>query len=341
MRNLNPNEKLERRRRVLHLVERDLPSLRRVPIPKSVREADWFRSANIENILKVYAFPGFGMGTFSGKIFPALEAWLMDEAAGKFESNPIVIGATSGNWGKDSALIAPMFSVKGFRAVVNKSIPKGKLVHLRAHGAEVEFAPEGIPATDYVYKLAKLPGYHLIDQYVHEGSISGHRWSMGHIAREMEDKMGSDSFIFGAVTGTTSTLMAADRYLPNAQLFGVASMSRKEKVPGSRSPEDLDELKRIGGFPYQTVLDFPLITTVTRAEAYAVNVDLVQRALIPVGPTGALLEAGFYHLLRGRIESGELDALKNESGSIVAVLFFMDSWLPYLDDPEYASYFFQ
>jgi cysteine synthase len=332
----------------INLLQRELPPLIRVPIPSSLRSAEWFRDAEIGNALKVYAFPAYKMGVFSGKIFPAWEAWWMDYVLGKFNDQPMVIGATSGNWGKDSALIAPIFPVRGFTAIVNRGMPEGKLRHLRASGAGIEFAPAGIPATEYAYELAQKPGYHLIDQYVHEGSVMGHERSMGHIARQMLEKE-ECGFIFGAVTGTCSTLMAADWFLRpsytagTVKIMGVASMSKQEKVPGARSPQDLAELQKIGGFPFRkdwkNVLTFPVVSNVSRHEAFALSADLVRRAFCPVGPTGALLMAGFFNLLRAHVEMGIIDDLRNKQGNIVAVLFWMDSYLAYIDDEDYLSFF--
>src|SRR6185437_2850296 len=164
---LDKSQKKRMRQRVLDLVTFKLPPLVQVPVPSYVREAEWFCDSGLEQSLRVFAFPGFNLGAFSGKLLPTLQAWLIDEAAGKFDDRPIVLGATSGNWGKDSALIAPTFNVKWFCAVVNQGIPEGKVNHLRAAGAEIIFAPAGFPATDYAYQLAKQSGHHLIDQYIH------------------------------------------------------------------------------------------------------------------------------------------------------------------------------
>lgn len=343
-------EKAAIRQRILEFVENNLPRLIPVPVPCSVKGASWFRKSGIIESVKVFAFPGFQLGVFSGKLMPALKLWLEFEEAGRFQGHPIVAGATSGNWGKDSALLSQMFSVKSFVAVVNSNTPRGKLLHLQAAGAKITIAPPGIPATEYVYEIAKKPGVVLLDQYVQDGSIQGHRWTMRHVDREMKrlrqngDLLGS-GYNFGAVTGTCSTIMAAHRYLKPItkskyiKVFAVASMSREEKVPGSRSPEELDELEPIGGFPYKTALDFELVRDITRRKAYEMNAERLQQSLLPVGPTSALLEAGFYHLLRCKVEADRVCELMNEEGEIAVVLMWVDSYLAYLDDPEYLSFF--
>jgi hypothetical protein len=69
------------------------------------------------------------------------------------------------------------------------------------------------------------------------------------------------------------------------------------------------------------------------------NAEFIQQHLIPMGPTGALLIAGFYHLLRKHCEEGTIGTLMNPHGNIVFVGFIMDMHLPYLNMPEYLTHF--
>jgi cysteine synthase len=351
MRKLTLWQKEEMRRNLMDVMERDLPPLMRIPIPDRIKAEPWFKESGAENILKKYAFLGAEIRAHNGKTPSAFMSWLIDENAGKFNKDVLVIGGTSGNWGMASGLIAPMFDVEGFAAVIEKSVPAGKQNHLLASGAEIIFAPDGVSPIDYMYELAeKFPErYHLINQYVHRGSVIGHKWSMDHIAREFE-RFDMVPTMFGAVTGTCSTIVAADRYLrglnfPKMKIFGVASMSKKEKVPGSRSPESLYELKKLPGSfrnMVDDVMNFPLVTSVPRAEVYRLNADFYQQYYRSFGPTSVLLEAGSYHLLRDYwMEHGNFDGLDlvNEDGYIVMVSFFMDMHLPYLDDPEFLTAF--
>ncbi|HUZ93274.1 MAG TPA: pyridoxal-phosphate dependent enzyme, partial [Candidatus Paceibacterota bacterium] len=269
------------RANLLDVMEYGLPRLTRLPIPDRVQAEPWFRESGADRILKKYAFLGSEIRAHNGKTPPAFMAWLMDEKAGMFNESKMIIGGTSGNWGMASGLIAPMFDVKGFSAVIESTVPAGKQRHLLASGAEIILAPEGVSPNEYARELVDRhpEKYHWINQYVHEGSIIGHRWSMDHIAKEC-DRLGITPTLFGAVTGTCSTLMAADRYLRKSEkfrglkIFGVASMSKKEKIPGSRSPEGLNELRKLpGSFRYENVIDFPLVTSVSRRETYALNAD--------------------------------------------------------------------
>jgi cysteine synthase len=340
-------QRLEIRDRVMQIVEHEMPRLVRLPVAELVRGDDWFIEAGLAKILKIYVFPAFRLGVFSGKLLPARQIWLDEEAAGAFKDRPTVISATSGNYGKDSGLIAPGFNVRDFIAVVNFGTPRGKINHLLASRATVKIAPQGVSSIEYADHLAERHGYHGINQYTHEGSVKGHQRTMVHISNQMAH-LGEPEFIFGGVAGTCSTLTAAHRYLRplhrgKVKVLGVASMSKREKVPGSRSPEDLAELKKIGGFPHRAewaeVLDFPLVSSVTKQEAFVLNAEIVQQMYLPVGPTGALLLAGVYHFLRQHVYAGTIDCLRNRDGNIVFVLLWMDSYMAYLDDPEYAAFF--
>lgn len=343
MRKLNAGERLAMRSQVLDLVERGLPPMLLMPIPEVVKTYSWFKESEIEKILRIYALPSFRMHTFNGKLQPALGALLIDEAAGKFNEETNVLGASSANWAAQCGFLKPIFNFKDFYGVIDASVPQGKREHLEASGAKILVAPKGVASTDYVYELVQRPNWHLIDQYVHPGSIQGHKWTMDHITREMWRINQPPSF-FGAVTGTCSTLMAAKQYLqpefPGVKIWGVASMSEDEKVPGSRSLEGLEKLRRIGGFRYETAIDGDLITSVSRDEAFEANAELVQRYFITAGPTGALLLVGVYHrLCQHWIRYGNFDALKNGAGFVVGAIFIVDMHLPYLGDSHYRRFF--
>jgi cysteine synthase len=346
MRQLSQDQKAEMRASLLEVMEGTFPAVPRVTIPDSIKAEPWFNESGIGRILRLYYFPGCEMRGHNGKSPPAFMSWLMDEQAGKLNPEVTVIGGTSGNWGMASGLIAPMFNVKNFAAVIERSVPEGKQRQLRMAGAKIEFAPDGVPGTRYVYELAdQHPGqYHVIDQYVHPGSIIGHRWSMNHIFREM-NRLGETPSLFSAVTGTTSTLMAAGQYLkpryPGMKILGVASMSNKEKVPGSRSPEKLAELESLPGhFEYKKVIDFPLVTSVKKLEVYELNSEFYQQYSRSYGPTCVLDMLGTMHFIRDYwMERRNFDGLLNNVGEIVAVLFFMDMHLMYGDDPEYLDTF--
>jgi cysteine synthase len=331
----------EMRQHILIMMKTALPPLMKVPVPQRIQKQDWFRDLRIDLDLEIFGLPLFRLETLNGKAIPLFKTFIIEEEIGHFENRPIVIGATSGNWGISGGLLAPMFNIARFQAVIDAKTPLGKQAHLKASGAEVILAPEGVSPIIHAEELGRWPGHRTVNQYTHEGSIHGHLWTMNHVRREM-DAMNVAPSIFGAVAGTASTIMAAQRYLqplfPAMKIVAVASMSDAEKVPGSRSPHGLAELKDIGGFPFEETIDFPIVTSVPRAEAFETSIELI-RSFISAGPTGGLLISGFFHLLGAQAHKGKaaLDALRNDQGKIVFVPVFMDTFLPYLDQPEYQA----
>ncbi|HVM76751.1 MAG TPA: pyridoxal-phosphate dependent enzyme [Candidatus Paceibacterota bacterium] len=325
----------------------NLPSLAEAPIPAYVRRKEWWiETPHIEERLHPIVFAGGKIDGYNGKAPAAIMPWEIDYRAGKINPDIVVGGSTSANWGLCSGLVSHVYPAKHFLAFLNpKKVPKGKQDQLLATGAKIEPVPDGAIPTEYVYEYAeKHKDFHLIDQYVHPGSVLGHKWSMDHIARELV-RMDRTPTLFGAVTGTCSTLLAAHRYLrlekwQGLKIFGVASKSEKDKVPGSRSRQGLEELMRLpGSFVKQVldeVLDYDLIESIGKDFVYPLNRQFYQKWNRPYGPTSVLLMAGFYELL-DRIwkEKGNFSSVMNECGEIVCVMFFMDLLLPYLDDPEF------
>ena len=344
-RTLSKQEQRQIREHALTTVQTGFPLLRRMPIPRSVRAQRWFKESGIEYRLRDYNILAFKWDIFSGKMPPALAILLMEEVRGSFVNRPTLYGASSGNFIKDLAGLARAFNIEKVVAILDKKTPQGKIDHVEASGAIVEFAPAGKTTTDYVYELRDRPNWFLIDQYTHPGSILGHKWTMHHIIREFQ-RLGEVPSIYGSVLGTTSNMMAAKKDLqpmwPGMKLLGAVSMSPEEKVPGSRSEVDLDDLERIGGFPYKTIIDpdFPLVNDIVRDEVFALNAEYVQDEFIPLGPTGALLQAAKYRRLETHWrDHGDFKALENPQGNVVIGGYCVDTHLPYLGDPAYRKFF--
>ena len=311
------------RKHVLGIVENGLPPLKWMPTPSFVRSQPWKKAAEK---VRICILSAGDLEIFNGKLQPALMACLMDKADGKFTPEAIVYGNSSANWAAMMAAIAPMFSYKEFRPIIDRSVPKGKIDQLEANGVDPEkilWVPEGSVGTDYAYELVGTPNFRLVDQYTHRGSVLGHKWTMDHVIHDLPRLMrheyahnrvwiGRNLSFAAAVTGTCSTVAAEKEFLKPAfsgmKVWGVASMPGKEKVPGSRSRQKLDELKRIGGgFDYENVIDGGLIESVTLDEAYSVNAEIVSPHFMDVGPTVALEVTGVWHRL------GEYWMAHNES----------------------------
>ena len=346
------------RKHVLGIVENGLPPLKWMPAPSFVKSQPWYVESKAAEKVRICVLSAGDMEVFNGKLQPALKSSLMDEEDGKFTSETIVYGNSSANWAAMMAAIAPIFSYKEFRPIINRSVPKGKIDQLEANGVkEILWVPEGSIGTDYAYELVETPNFHLIDQYTHRGSVLGHKWTMNHIIHDLPRLMrheyrrsdvwiGNSLSFSAAVTGTCSTVAAMHEFLrpafPRMKVWGVASMPGKEKVPGSRSKAKLDELAHIGGgFNYESILDGGLIQNVTLDETYSVNAEIVSPNFMDIGPTGALLIAGVWRRI-GEYwmdHKQSFDGLLNDADIVLGCIYAVDKRLPYLDDPGYRKYF--
>jgi cysteine synthase len=331
------------RKRVSDLVTRP-PRFIELEPPLYVRQADWFLDSHLEGRTRTLIFAGWERDVYSGKLGPVDAMFRWHEERGDFLSEPYVVIGTSGNAGKDAALVAQGYSVRGVIAIVNHGTLRGKLRHLEASGAMYVEAPEGVQSTDYMYEYAEKHGHVLMNQYTNRAAIEGHRLTMKHFFAEGVLR-GTTKFDIGGVTGTCSVVMAAHQLKEenvhcDARVFGVAS-KEGEKIPGSRTLKDLKQLERLPGhFPYKTALDFDLVTNISMDRVYSLNAERVQgEANVSMGPTCALLEAGRYELIERAVDGGTLEEFMRGGEINLALLFGMDSYLAYLDDDRYMSYF--
>jgi cysteine synthase len=355
---LDEADKRAMKKHVINIVENGLPLLKWAPTPSFVKSQPWRDAAKKVMICLLSAGD---LEILNGKLQPALKTSLMDEADGKFTPDTIYGGASSANWAAMMAAIAPIFPYRKFCPIIERSVPQGKIEQLEANGVSLDdilWVPEGSVGTDYAYELAqRMPNFLLADQYTHRGSVLGHKWTMDHVIHDLprlQEKAWKSSHVFigedlsfsAAVTGTCSTVAAMDEFLrpafPAMKVWGVASMPGKEKVPGSRSKQKLDELKRIGGgFNYEKAIDGELIQSVTLDEAYSVNAEIVSPHFMDVGPTVALAVAGVWHRLGEYWMSHHesFDGLVNDAGIVLGFIYGVDKRIPYLGDPAYRKYF--
>lgn len=325
-----------------------LPSLEKLETPPSVRNAGWYKDAGLEGVVEVWPFRADRIDKLSGKLPGVVGNFKGFERRGLFKTRPTLIAPSSGNYGKDSGVVAQGYDVEKVIVVLPRGVPEGKRKQIEANGVTAKEAPEGMSTIQYAYQLeSEAPNRIVMNQYIEDDTVVGHGRMMEHIGAETKRLgWGSETILIGGTTGTCATLTAARRYLPNfvtgdVKIFGVASHSKKEKVPASRSEADFEELRNINGScgfmfreEWKGVLDFPLITDVLRDQAYAMNGELF-RYNYSVGPAGALATAGAYSLLERCHESGELKEMLKWLRKIVVI--WMDAYYAY-DDPIYREF---
>ena len=323
---------LRRRAALERRMETTYTPIGKVRVPERVASSEWFRKSGLRKTLRTYALLAFMFQGFSGKIAAAFKILLEEGAAGNLRSRPIIVAATSGNFGYAMAMLTlsyrKLFEVGGFIAVVESTTSKGKLAHLRRSGAVVKIAPSGMTAIGYADQLGRQPGYFTINQYTHAGNVRAQRWPAMKIYRRFKDKLS----VFVATVGSTASIVGVKQFLepllPDLKFVGVGSLSKKEKVPGSRPEEDLT----VTGFGYKEALSYyRLVTSVTKHEAFEASQELIKDCY-SVGPTSGLTVAGFFKLLEEECKAGRLDAMKNKDGKIVVVFLFMDMFLPYVEE---------
>lgn len=359
MRKLDEADRRAMSRRVMGVVENGLPPLKWMPAPWFVRTQPWYHESKAAEKVWIAGLCLGDLRLYNGKLPAALKACIMAQDEGKFTPETIVTCNTSGNYGAQVGLIAPMFPFKEFRPIIDtRSVPKGKIDQLEANGIrEIIPVPEGKIGTDFAYEVAQWPDHYLMDQYTLEASVLGHEWTMNQIIRDLprlrlkmwqeKHKWVGEKLSGGAaVIGTGSTVAAMHRFLrpafPSMKVWGIASKDKENKVPGSRFPKTLDELNSIGGgFDYKNAIDGGLITSVTLDETYSVNGELVMPYGIDVGPTGALALAGTWYRVgeHWMNHGGSFKGLENDAGIVLICLVTIDQRAFYLDDPKYRKYF--
>ncbi len=323
------------RRRTDYII-RNLPWLTSLEIPSSIYCQPWARKANLEQNMNIWLLEYYRIDKFSGKMPAALGCCEDLFRRGLLQSNPDIYVPSSGNFVKDFAGILKGYCSSKVYGVLPASIHETKIKQIESAGVICIRTPAGMSGVKYAYQLAaEGPNRIVMCQYIEDATIQGYEPAMKHVAAEMERLgFGDKDVLIGGVVGTGATVTAMRRYLPrfvsgNVEVFAVASHSKKEKVPASRSREDFEELRDISGQPgfmfrpeWDGVLSYPLIETVMLEEAREMNRELY-RMHYSVGPTGALNTAGLFHLARYLCENGGIEKLRN------VILVWMDSYLTY------------
>jgi cysteine synthase len=331
---LEYEQMLRRREKLLAFVNGEFAPIEPVPVPKDIASAGWFKESGLANTLKTYAFCGFRLEyalEYTGKLPAALKILLEEEAAGHLDARPVIVAATSGNFGFAAALltvsVSRVFDIPKFIAVVEPTTSAMKQAFIRRSGATVIVAPQGMTAIQYADETyGQRPGYLVINQYTHPGNLHGQEW----VANKIHRTLGLDVSVFVASVGSTASVSGGGylrKLVPHLKVVGVASMSEEDRVPGSRT----EAAAEVGGFDYRSWLSYPLVTSVTKREAFAASDELIGN-LIFAGPTSGLAVAGFYHLLSDEYRAGRLDAIRNPSGDIVAVFDFKDPFYVYSEE---------
>ncbi len=296
----------------------------------------------------MWAFEGNRIEKCSAKLPSVVANFKEFERRGVFATRPTLIIPSSGNFLKDAGAVAKGYDVEAVLGVLPASISAGKLKQVEAVGVTPMVTPKGMSTVEYAYQLeSEGPNRKVMNQYIEDATIVGQGRLVEHVGAESK-RLGwhDEDVLVGAVTGTCGTVTAIHRYRSqvatgSVKVFAVASHDNREnKVPASRAVQDFEELRDMHGErgfmfrdEWNDVLDFPIVTNVSKGQAFAMNAELFGYHY-PVGPTGALLTAGLYQFLEDRHASGELQGMLARVHNIV--LIWMDSYYAY-DDEDYRK----
>ena len=204
-----------------------------------------------------------------------------------------LVEPTSGNTGLGLAM---MSNARGYalRTPLSKKIPLEKRAVLRFFGADVvelddelcpaPGAPEG--AIAYARQTARMPDFHMLDQYRNEANPESHFKTTGpEIWRQTQHKVTH----FAAGLGTCGTITGTGRFLkkqnPDVKVLGVHPQEGHD-IPGVRSIKQLVQTELFAPKEYDGMTD------VSNEEAYALCHRLVREEQIIAGPSSGMALAG-------------------------------------------------
>ena len=204
-----------------------------------------------------------------------------------------LVEPTSGNTGLGLAM---MSNARGYslRTPLSKKIPQEKRAVLRFFGADVielddelcpaPGAPEG--AIAYARQTARMPDFHMLDQYRNEANPESHFKTTGpEIWRQTQHQVTH----FAAGLGTCGTITGTGRFLkqqnPGVKVLGIHPQEGHD-IPGVRSLKQLVQTELFAPKEYDQTID------VSNEEAYALCQRLVREEQVIAGPSSGMALAG-------------------------------------------------
>jgi cysteine synthase/rhodanese-related sulfurtransferase len=221
-----------------------------------------------------------------------------------------LVEPTSGNTGLGLTMMA---NAKGYsvRTPLSNKIPLEKRAMLRFFGADVmelndelcpaPGAPEGAIAV--ARQTARLPEFHMLDQYRNEANPESHYKTTGPEIWKQTRGMVTH---FAAGLGTCGTITGTGRFLkeksPAVKVLGVHP-GEGHDIPGVRSIAQLKQTELFRPNEYDQLIE------TSNDEAYSLCLRLVREECIIAGPSSAMALAG------------ALKMVPDEPGNLLVVIF--------------------
>jgi cysteine synthase len=240
---------------------------------------------------------------------------------------------SSGNTVLSLTILAQYFGIPHTHALITADVPEYKKRILQLVGTQllITDGPSSPGVHDTVggiwnaQQLGKKKGWHNFNQYTTLANPNG---SEKYIAAELWKQLGKNISVIVNSIGTSGTIYGLGRFFKKKnkkiQVVGI-SIKDGSSIPGPRGEIAVKKL----AFPWQQVVDTEI--PITTKPAYALALKMIRLGLF-VGPSTGMQLAGIYSYIKSRKQAGNLDKLRNTTGTIDIVFLAGDTMYPYVED---------
>jgi cysteine synthase B len=281
--------------------------------------------------IEIHALLGFVAPPGNIKRIPAGYMLARAVETGLLKSGDTLVEPTSGNMGVSLAFCARKYGI-AVVAIVSDTLPDGKLLSLRRHGARVVTESEALAhlgltvspgSVELGMRYAEATGAVCLNQY---GNAWNPRSYATLVAPALWEGVDGNVSMFVSAVGSTGTLLGIGGYLkrknPGIEIVATMPISG-QSIEGTRDCERLQEI----GHDWRS-LD-PVMAPIDGQTARAASHHLNENG-IPGGPSsGAAFGSAEQRLLR-KLENGTLDAMRGSGGTIGVIVPFPDTIYPYI-----------
>jgi cysteine synthase B len=280
--------------------------------------------------IAIYALLGFVAPPGNIKRIPAGYMLERAVATGLLKRGDTLVEPTSGNMGVSLAYCAKKHGVS-VTAIVSDTMPAGKLLPLKRHGARIVNESEALAHL----KLAKTSGSVELGRRYAEaiGAVFlnqyGNAWNpesyAALVAPGLWKGLDGNVAMFVSSVGSTGTLLGLGGYLKakNPGIEIIATMPYLGQcIDGTRDFERLKEISHDW-----TKLD-PIVEPIDERTARAIS-NLLNESGIPGGPSSGAALGSAEHALLNKLGAGTLDRMRGPDGTVGVVVPFSDTLYPY------------
>jgi cysteine synthase B len=280
--------------------------------------------------INVYALLGFVAPPGNIKRIPAGYMLERAVASGLLKRGDTLVEPTSGNMGVSLAYCAKKHDISVI-AIVADTMPAGKLLPLKRHGARIVKESEAHAhlrlerssgSVELGRRYAESIGAVFLNQY-------GNAWNPESyatlVAPGLWKGLDGNVAMFVSSVGSTGTLLGLGGYLKakNPGIEIIATMPYLgQSIDGTRDFERLKEISHDW-----TKLD-PIVEPIDERTARAIS-NLLNESGIPGGPSSGAALGSAEHALLNKLGNGTLDGIRGPDGTVGVVVPFSDTLYPY------------